>query len=880
MTMTDAPAFPHAVKATLHEACLQLALRCDGAHDADGQGFNATDASVGRRLAAMPPALWTDEMVGPVATMLVKYRAQLVDYGVDVEPIKALVPKDPTDRLRAGQVRTLTLDPTGRFICFTFAFNERISNAVRALPGRTWDRDAKQWRVSLAHRDRCIEVAQRHDFVIDPAVILAAAPEPERGTVTIDEGELLLRFPKDYAAIDRVRALPSRRFDPAVPGWRVPLHLVRLVRAAAEDFGWDVASDVDELDDMDPAETPVEVTEWEGRIVVRFPYHAELVALVRSIAGAKWSDGNRGVPRGWVMPVERAFDLLTLLEGSKVKLTATTELVAQAQAMIARIEASRALDSDFTIDGIAEGMELRPFQRAGVAYAIDSRRTFIADEMGLGKTPQGLVTLRATGAFPAAVLVPEQVKINWQREAHKWFPDLRVALLYGVPEPDLARVAARRLGSPSPALVPDEIAPGAFVTIRLDGYGDVERAAQLLPTADLVVVNYDIIGPTVPTGDEMDRNVLPKPGWTPVLKALRLVGIVADESHYLKNPKALRTRAAIEIANALGLDAVKLCLTGTAVENRRSEVASQLDFMGRLEEFGGRAAVTKMPDLARRLRSRCMVRRMKKDVAPELPPREHALNVVPLSRLDAKAMKDYRLAEDDLLTFIAQRAASLAAAAGLDPHDAAVKAMTKARGAEFLIRINELRRLATEAKLHQSIRWIRDFLADDPDKKLLVFANNHFVLDAVVKEFGCPLIKGGVSSAKRMEIVDDFQTNPATRVVALQMKAGGVGLTMTAASDVLFIQQAWSPAQHDQAIDRCYGRLNDMHGAVGWYMLAEGTIDEWVGELLEAKRVEIHDALDGDIKEGLIDPDGDNVEAGGSIYSDLVEKLTEIAIAR
>jgi SNF2 family DNA or RNA helicase len=101
-----------------------------------------------------------------------------------------------------------------------------------------------------------------------------------------------------------------------------------------------------------------------------------------------------------------------------------------------------------------------------------------------------------------------------------------------------------------------------------------------------------------------------------------------------------------------------------------------------------------------------------------------------------------------------------------------------------------------------------------------------------------------------------------------QIAAAGVGLTLTAATDVVFVEGAWTPAAHDQAIDRCHGRLNDPRGAVGWYLLAEGTIDEAIWALLDRKR-RVVDAV----------TDGVRREDDGSVVGSLLVQLARRGLA-
>jgi SWI/SNF-related matrix-associated actin-dependent regulator 1 of chromatin subfamily A len=96
------------------------------------------------------------------------------------------------------------------------------------------------------------------------------------------------------------------------------------------------------------------------------------------------------------------------------------------------------------------------------------------------------------------------------------------------------------------------------------------------------------------------------------------------------------------------------------------------------------------------------------------------------------------------------------------------------------------------------------------------------------------------------------------------MKAASEGLTLTAASDVVFCELGWTPAIHEQCVGRCYGRVNDLHGATAWYLLAEKTIDQDIFELLEKKKVIVDAVTDGE----------DPVESG-NVMIDLLKKLTE-----
>ena len=254
---------------------------------------------------------------------------------------------------------------------------------------------------------------------------------------------------------------------------------------------------------------------------------------------------------------------------------------------------SAAEDAELDVPGL--GGELKPFQRAGVSYLLRRRRSFLADEQGLGKTIEALATVQADEAFPAVVVCPANLKLNWMREIEHWLPGRTVRLLSG-------------LG-------------------RSSGPED----------AELTVVNYDIL-------DARLQELL----------AERPRAVVIDEAHYCKNPAAKRTRAVQKLAAGVEKEGLVLALSGTPIVNRPTELISQLRILGRLEDFGSGVqfgARFRGADAHQRLhwhlRARCYVRRLKQDVLPQLPAKTRA--VVPVE-LDNEA--EYRLAERDLLAWL------------------------------------------------------------------------------------------------------------------------------------------------------------------------------------------------------------------------------------
>ena len=334
-------------------------------------------------------------------------------------------------------------------------------------------------------------------------------------------------------------------------------------------------------------------------------------------------------------------------------------------AAIGDVRRSRASDGEVLSCEPRLGGELRPFQRAGVRYALQSRRTFIADEQGLGKTVEALATIEEDDAYPAVVICPASLKLNWQREIEHWLPHRTVNVVSGT--------------------------------------------GKAIPKAEITVLNYEIVHA------HRERLAISRPR-----------ALVLDESHYVKNPTAKRTKAVRRLAEQLPDGALKLALTGTPVMNHPDELIAQLRILGRLEEFGSGARFKRRFQGAGaeerihwHLRRTCFVRRLKKDVLPQLPEKRQV--VVPVA---LENEKEYRLAERDVIAWLQEQPLELSEL------EAKVQATLRA---ERLAQLNTLRRLAARGKLGAALAWIDDFMASE--EPLVVFAGHREIQEMLVQRF-------------------------------------------------------------------------------------------------------------------------------------------------
>ena len=439
------------------------------------------------------------------------------------------------------------------------------------------------------------------------------------------------------------------------------------------------------------------------------------------------------------------------------------------------------MSTDVEVPGLRG--KLFPFQQQGVAF-LEARdgRALIADEMGLGKTVQALAWLqRHPGKRPAIIVVPASLKLNWEREANRWMTDPKTQVLQGT--------------NPSTPII-----------------------------GELLIINYDIL-----------------PHWVEALKAAKPQVVIMDEAHYIKSNKTKRTKAVRTLAK--GVPHV-IALTGTPIVNRPVEMLNPLRLIDRtvvpdpwayLKRYCGAKhngfgwdfnGATNTEELHQKLSNTVMIRRKKADVLKELP--DKVRSFIPMELSNAKV---YRNAETNFINFVREQKGAAAAA--------------KASNAAALAEIEGLKQIAVQGKLDRCVEWIRDFI--EVDGKLVVFAVHRFVIDRLMEEFGPAAVRvdGSVTGPARDHAVRDFQSEPGIRLFVGNIKAAGVGLTLTASSNVAFLELPWTPGDLTQAEDRVH-RIGQKDSVNIHYLLADGTIEEDIARLIDRKRRVLDKVLDGE----------------------------------
>ena len=438
------------------------------------------------------------------------------------------------------------------------------------------------------------------------------------------------------------------------------------------------------------------------------------------------------------------------------------------------------------------------------AYKVQG--VLIGDEMGLGKTAQALAVCQALQAKQVLIICTSTLRQNWKREIRKVLGREDVDVLYGT--------KPRSVRQP------------------------------------FAVIGYDVLH-----------------AWSSLLSADVLI---FDEVHAVKSWKARRTKASVELADKVRKrGGIVLGLSGTPVLNRPQELGAILRVVGLLDTMGGIDRLAEVASSPKRLvafnselRKVGYVRRKKADVLTELPEKRWVKLVVDG---ESAKMAEYRAAEKDIVRFIAKRAKELQEAQGASVEtqmQASWEAALRAESSQYLVAITNLRKIAQQAKMHSVQEWIEEFKQNG--KKLVVFGWHRDPLIRLSEDFMCGLVIGGLSDQEKQEAIDDFQDIDGTWMIACSLKAAGVGITLTQASDVLFIEQGWNPADMDQAIDRCH-RIGQRDSVTGWVTICADTIDEDIAELIEQKRKVIASIVDG------VSAD----EESASVLSDLVVRLAK-----
>ena len=465
------------------------------------------------------------------------------------------------------------------------------------------------------------------------------------------------------------------------------------------------------------------------------------------------------------------------------------------------------------------GLKLRGFQKIGIEWLAARDRALLCDEMGTGKTCQALLALpeenraRSEKAPPVLVICPANAKHVWaQKEGPKWRPDLKPFILEG---------------------------EGSF---RWPAVGE------------MLVTNYDVLP------DPGDVHQAPPTGCI----------IVADEAHYLKNPRARRTVRFKALAEKARYDKGRTwLLTGTPLLSHPLDLWSLASCAGLAQEhfgllksfkelFGG--VVTKKhacrqcghKEPAKEGSDKCPKRIGKKACScdahvteteewgqPSAEVRERFAKFA-LRRLRSEVLPELPgKTYEDVPVVLSAQASEAIDEELVDDWEAALTEALDTQGGVSFTELASARRAIAEAKIPAMLEIVEEY--EEQDTPLVVFSAHRAPLDHFLEREGWGVITGDTPSKTRSQIETDFQAGKL-KGVAANIKAGGTAITLTYGSNMLFVDREYNPGDNLQAEDRCV-RLGQESAVLIKRLIADHRLDQRLAEILDTKTKMIVDSL-------------------------------------
>ncbi|XP_052190189.1 uncharacterized protein LOC127799931 isoform X4 [Diospyros lotus] len=448
--------------------------------------------------------------------------------------------------------------------------------------------------------------------------------------------------------------------------------------------------------------------------------------------------------------------------------------------------------------------KLLPFQRDGVRFILQhGGRVLLADEMGLGKTLQAIAFATCIReSWPVLVLTPSSLRLHWASMIQQWLD---------IPSSDILVVLSQWGGSNR----------GGFTVVYSNTKGSIHLDGIFN------VISYDIV-----------------PKLQNTIMASEFKVVIADESHFLKNAQAKRTSASLPI---LQKAQYAILLSGTPALSRPIELFKQLEALypnvyKNVHEYGNRyckggifglyQGASNHEELHNLMKATVMIRRLKKDVLAELPVKRRQQVFLDLAEKDMRQIN--------------------ALFRELEVVKSKIKACQSKEDADSLKfseknLINKIYTDSAEAKIPAVLNYLETIV--EADCKFLIFAHHQSMIDSIhqflqKKKVSCIRIDGSTPAALRQSLVTDFQEKNAIKAAVLSIKAGGVGLTLTAASTVIFAELSWTPGDMIQAEDRAH-RIGQVSSVNIYYLLANDTVDDIIWDVIQSKLENLGQMLDG-----------------------------------
>ncbi|XP_053554084.1 SWI/SNF-related matrix-associated actin-dependent regulator of chromatin subfamily A-like protein 1 [Bombina bombina] len=593
------------------------------------------------------------------------------------------------------------------------------------------------------------------------------------------------------------KTIPSKNYDPATKMWNFSLEDYSTLMSEVQQLMTVVLKPLEGMETLELPSRPLTSSSginallmmcnnWQrpnatlrgrcllisrSRFEMEIGYHADIIALFKQMESRNYDTKTRK----WSFLLEDYQKLIEAVRNiQQVEIEPLPRPVLQAFASQFEKTSTHRLEiQEVDLSQVDSKLvtSLMPFQREGVNFAISREgRLLIADDMGLGKTIQAIcIAAYYRAEWPLLVVAPSSVRFTWAEAFYRWQPSIN----------------------------------SEHINVIVTG-----RDSQ---TASLInIVSYDLLC-------KMDKQI-----------SANFKVIIIDESHFLKNVKTARCKAAMPLLkNAKRV----ILLSGTPAMSRPAELYTQIaavrpTFFPRFHDFGIRYCDAKqmpwgwdysrssnMGELKLLLEESVMIRRLKSEVLSQLPAKQRKMVVIAPEGINAKTK------------------AALAAAA---------KEMTKG----FKSKVQEKEVLlmyynrTAEAKIKSVIEYIMDLL-ESGREKFLVFAHHKIVLDNVCEELGKKdvgyiRIDGTTTSADRQSLCHKFQLSEKICVAVLSITAANMGLTLSSADLVVFAELFWNPGVLIQAEDRVH-RIGQTSCVNIHYLVAKGTADDFLWPMIQEK---------------------------------------------
>ena len=472
--------------------------------------------------------------------------------------------------------------------------------------------------------------------------------------------------------------------------------------------------------------------------------------------------------------------------------------------------------------GIPE--QLYAFQKEGVKTLLTTKKNYLlADDMGLGKTCQVCTYLALNkDSLPAVVISPASLKLNWARELKKW---------------------------------------GNINSYVISGRNPEYLSEEFLEKYPVWIINYDVLGTEneeekkeeqrrkkfcEENGEKYKKRLPSVEGWCDEIIRHKFKTIIADEVQFIADEETIRARGVKKICTIP--DSRKIFLSGTPYETRTSQFFTCLNILnpkifpnkwaflmrycGAKKTFFGWQfnGLSNAEELHSKI-STFMIRRLKKDVLTELPPKQRIVIPMDVSASDRKIYDDM---------------------------DKKMEQALENKETNALSTLAHLKQSSFESKKHAIVQWIKEYLLLQHNK-LVVFVYHKDAFDFLMETFKgkCVGVNGGTKNELRQDYVDKFQKDEKINLFIGQIIACGAGITLTSAKAVAFVEFGQTVVQHEQAEDRINRIGQTADSITAYYLILENSVDEDVMSNLEKHNKDLKKVLNNEDDAELFSSDNE-----------------------